>query len=275
MWCKKRITNQSLLVRFKDGKHRFYLEAVCGEPVSNGVVCNSCCTLKSQTKTQDVKTFDHGLVGEEYSPNSHIFDSPWYIAKVKAYGPPSNEELELAMEAKKRASAGIKTKAMKDLVAALAKSSPIQKPIMPIQQVDPIELPSMQESAVKDDKKKSKPKSKKSNDPIKSRVPRKKKESLPSTNVELQLKENVQENIITKIPPSAKMIETMDEPIKIKQIIKIVLKNFIYNDVTYWRDSERDKLYKKTKDGKKGEYIGYWDSAGQRIVKEAPDSDDE
>jgi hypothetical protein len=251
------------------------LEAVCGEHVSNGVLCSSCCILKSQSKTQDVKTFDHGLVGEEYSPMSHIFDSPWYIAKVKAYGPPSNEELELAMEAKKRATAGIKTKAMKDLVAALAKSSPVQKPVVPIQQVDPINLPSMQEPAVKDDKKKSEPKSKKTNDSIKPRAPRKKKESLPSTNVELQLKENIQENIITKIPPSAKMIETMDETIKVKQIIKIVLKNFTHNDVTYWRDSERDKLYKKTKDGKKGEYIGRWDSVEHRIVKEAPDSDED
>jgi hypothetical protein len=128
MWCKKRITNQNLLVRFKDGKHRFYLEAVCGEPIVQGNLCTSCNSLVPQKKTQDVKTFDHGLVGEEYPPTSHIFESPWYETKVKAYGPPSNEELELAMEAKKRATAGTKTKAMKDLVAALAKASPVQKP---------------------------------------------------------------------------------------------------------------------------------------------------
>lgn len=271
MWCKKRITNQTLLVRFKDGKHRFYLEAVCGEPASNGVLCSSCYTLKPQTKTQDVKTFDHGIVGEEYPPTSHIFESPWYTAKVKAYGPPSNEELELAMEARKRATAGTKTKAMKDLVAALAKTSPVQKPVEPVQKVDSLQLPPvMTPEKTKREESTQNESTKKSTKP---RAPRKKKDTDQPTNLEVHPEVKVQSNVITTIPETITMAETMDEPIKVNQVLRIILKNFTHNDVSYWRDSEREKLYKKTKDGKKGEYIGRWDSVEHKIVKEAPDSD--
>jgi hypothetical protein len=272
MWCKKRITNQNLLVRFKDEKHRFYLEAVCAEPVLNGDVCASCRTLVPQKKTQDVKTFDHGLVGDEYPPTSHIFESPWYSAKVKAYGPPSNEELELAMEAKKRASAGIKTKAMKDLVAALAKSSPVQKSAEPIQQVELIQLPPKKDTSESVLKETRKEEPKKSRKP---RAPKKKKEINQPTNVDTCKKENVQEPILTKIPSSANMIETMDEPIKVNQVLRIVLKKFTYKDGTYWRDVEHNKLYKKTKDGNRGDYIGKWDSVGQCIIKETLESDED
>jgi hypothetical protein len=274
MWCKKRITNQTLLVRFKDGKHRFYLEAVCGEPISNGVLCSSCSNLKPQTKTQDVKTFDHGFVGEEYPPTSHIFESPWYIAKVKAYGPPSNEELELAMEAKKRATTGTKTKAMKDLVAALAKTSPVQKPVEALQKVESLQL---QPSKILDQPEK-KIESTQKETPTKVSKPRtyrKKKDDNQPLKEQLVSEETIQSKSITTIPETTKMAETMDEPIKVNQVLRVVLKNFTYNDVTYWRDSERDKLYKKTKDGKKGDYVGRWDSIEHKLVKEAPDSDED
>jgi hypothetical protein len=165
---------------------------------------------------------------------------------------------------------------MKDLVAALAKSSPVQKPVEAVQKMDSLQLPPVvtAEKTKSEDstQKNQKETTKKSTKP---RVPRKKKDADQPTNLDVQPEVNVQSNGITIIPGTITMAETMDEPIKVNQVLRVILKNFTHNDASYWRDSERDKLYKKTRDGKKGEYIGRWDSIEHRIIKEAPDSDED
>lgn len=68
------------------------------------------------------------------------------------------------------------------------------------------------------------------------------------------------------IVPVDSIVETTDEPLEVKQVI--VLKPFMTH---YWRDEERDKVYKNN-NGKKGIYVGRWNS--EKIV-ECPDSDEE
>jgi hypothetical protein len=69
------------------------------------------------------------------------------------------------------------------------------------------------------------------------------------------------------------MAESMDSPLEVKNVIKIVLKPFTHNDVKYWRDGSLEKLYKRMPDGTIGEYIGRWNSLNNTIVQDAPDSD--
>jgi len=73
--------------------------------------------------------------------------------------------------------------------------------------------------------------------------------------------------VATTIPVDS-FVESMDEPLEVQDVIQIVLKPFMNQ---YWRDEERDKVYKNM-NGKKGAYVGRWDS--EKIV-DCPDSDEE
>jgi hypothetical protein len=259
-WCKKRITNQDLLVRFGDGKHRFYLESVCAEPTVEGNLCAYCSRVVAQTKTQDVKTFPHGLVTGEYAPDSHIFDSPWYHKKVKAYGEPLKQDVDIAMEAQTRAKAGRKTKTVKDLVVTEgdAVAAEVVKAADPPVAKEPAKPRGRKPKTVTEDAE-EKPKK-----------PRAKKTVLEEPKEEA-VKEDM--NVVTAIPAEVTHVESMDDPIVVREIIKVCLKPFSHDGSNYWRDVEREKLYKRSKDGKRGDYVGRWDSARQRLVREAPDSD--
>lgn len=208
MWCKKRITNQDLLVRFGDGRHRFYLESVCGNPADSDL-CNYCANLHSQLKTQDVKTFPHGLVTEEYPIESHIFDSSWYHSKVKAYGEPSKEDVALAMDAQLRARTGKKTKSIKDLLAFLAEKESEES----IEKVKKSETESASEKKVR-------------------------KKRIEKAPIEKEVKSEIKPKIV-------KFIETTDDPIEIQEVSQYSLKKIILNKDIFWLDSETRRIYER------------------------------
>jgi len=253
-WCQKRLTCKDLMVRFGDGKHRFYLESVCGASVSDigGHLCKYCSTLVSQTKTQDVGTFSHGLVSGSYTKESHIYDSPWYHTKVKAYGQPTSEDLDLAMEAQKKARAGVRAKTKETIVKKSVAAAEVEAEAAPVVvAAEPVK-------------------------PKKKRAPAKKKTAIVPTedlqsSVLTQLGA-VHETVLTSVPEKA-LAESMDTPLEIKEVIRVILRPFEHDDTTYWRDTSREKLYKRTAKNTMGEYIGRWDSITKTIVRDAPDSD--
>ncbi len=240
MWCQKRITNQDLLVRFGDGKHRFYLESVCGARVIEGELCDYCRNVHPQTRTQDVGTFAHGLVNGEYTKESHIYDSPWYHKKVKAYGSPTAEVIELAMEAQKRARDGRKTKKLGDL---------IQAPDVNAAHLQP-----------KQETKKPSPRMKKES-----------KRTNPVPTVVEQLTVPNKEPIVTQIPNDSVLVESMDTPLEVQEIIHVILRPFTHNHTKFWRDTMTEKIYRRTETGGRGECIGIWD--GETITQEDADAD--
>ena len=89
-----------------------------------------------------------------------------------------------------------------------------------------------------------------------------------------KLKVKAAETSIETVPETATHAETMDEPIPVSEVIKVILKPFTHKSVDYWRDYESEKLYKRLAKGK-GPYVGRWDSELERVDTEAPDSDDE
>ncbi len=262
MGCQKRITYPALAVKFGDGKHRFYLESVCAASVGDGQkLCGECLNKVAQTKTQDSHTFPHGLVSGPYTKESHIFDSDWYKAKVATYGPPAAETLEIAMQAQGLARSGKGIRKPED-VASMAPVTPISEPEKPKPKRGG------RQKAESDD---AKPKEKKVSKP---RAPKKVQTPAPvlgsnttpeSTNVLVQ---------IQSVPLDAP-VETMDDPIPVSDVIRVVLRPFSHNNVRYWRDGERDKVYKRSADGKRGPYVGRWCRQTQTLVTDAPDSDQE
>lgn len=75
-----------------------------------------------------------------------------------------------------------------------------------------------------------------------------------------------------KVLPLDKMVESMDEPIQVDSVIRVILRPFMHNNVSYWRDSDREKIYKRLSNDKL-DYIGRWDGEGLR--RDIHDSDND
>jgi hypothetical protein len=254
-WCTKRITTPKLLMRLGDGKHRFFLESVCGQACEDTEEwCETCRALPVQMVNQDVCTYPHGNVDGPYTGNSKIFGSPYYLKNVKIYGEPEPEHLALAMEAQKRARAGRKTKQLSDLREEPKGDPPAAQNPLPKQVPDGA---------------KQKPKhdgTRKIKLPKPTTLP-------PSQNILAVLGAHT-EQVITQVPAQAGLqVETTDTPMEVSEVIEVILKPFTHNNVKYWRDGAREKLYRRTADGKRGEYVGRWDADAEEIVRDAPDSD--
>ncbi len=246
--CLARYTTVADKLYFGDGKHRFYVERCCGAQC-DGQVCPKC-QIKNQVKTQDCRTFDHGFVGGAYTAKSQLFDSPYYHAGVLKFGSPTQEDIEKAMEAQRKARGG--TAAVAPTPAPVI--APAPKPRgRPKSSAKALATASSEKETPKP---KAKPKTKDS----------KKTEVIIA---------KPQEATVVHTLPQEGMVETMDDPLVVREVIRIVLKPFTHGSTKYWRDSDREKLYSCTKDGKRGSYVGRWDSVHETIVRDAYDSDEE
>jgi hypothetical protein len=290
-WCKKRLTYKTLLVRFGDGKHRFYLESVCGSSISDPTsnLCAHCTGVVQQTKTQDVGTFPHGLVTGPYTKESHLYDSPWYLAKVATYGLPSSNDLEMAKKAQEVAKTGKKIKTIECIVkydidgssrntvvlptapsnpVLSVESSKLLKPSNPVLSVESSKLlKPIVTAEVKPKKKRAAPKKKVVV------IPDVKSDTTSSVLTQLGA---IHETIVRSIPDTSETkVETMDTPLEVKTVVRVSLRPFTHGTATYWRDEILEKLYKRKSDGGLGPYIGRWDSNQETIVEDAPDSDED
>lgn len=248
--CLARYTTVADKLYFGDGKHRFYMERSCGA-MCEGTVCGKC-SVKNQVKTQDVRTFDHGFVGEAYPVKSQLYDSPYYHAGVLKFGAPTQEDLDKAMEAKRKAQGG-----------TAPAPAPAPAPV-PVPAPKPRGRPKSSAKALAETTPETEAKPKKEAKPKPKDC--KKAEIIVA---------KPQEAAVVHTLPQEGMVETMDDPLVVREIIRIILKPFTHGSTKYWRDSDREKLYSCTKDGKRGEYVGRWDSNNNCIVKDAYDSDDD
>jgi hypothetical protein len=181
---------------------------------------------------------------------------------VKEHGEPSQEILALAMEAQKKARAGRKTKNVKELQEAVKPTdTATPNPEVPVKDAGLVQATA--------DTTKEKPKAQTTRKvKVKKPVP-----VPPSQNVIAALGEHA-EYVISKLPSTGDIqVETTDTPMEVAAVIEVVLRPFTHNNVKYWRDSAKEKLYRRTADGKRGEYVGRWDSDAVEIVRDALDSD--
>ncbi len=79
------------------------------------------------------------------------------------------------------------------------------------------------------------------------------------------------------IPPQDCLIgiESMNEPIVVKEIRQVQLTRFTHDGKNYYRNCENDSLYEFLGTHKRGCYMGKWDVVRQCIVRDAPESDSE
>lgn len=244
------------------------MESYCGEPC-NGEMCDKCSD-KNQSRIHYYKSYDHGVVDGPYLEKSQLYDTPYYHASVLKFGAPSQTDLQKAMEAQRRARACLPrevamtatTTTPVSAPAVAAGPKPRGRPKSSAKALAEV-APEDTSKPVANEKVKPKPKPKKEA-PL--------KELGKKTEVVIVKPQNV--SVVHTLPQEG-MIESMDDPLIVRDVIRIVLKPFMHGPTKYWRDSDREKLYSCMKDGKKGGYVGRWDSSNNCIVKDAYDSDED
>ena len=240
MPCINRLTKSSLRLPFPDGKHYFYGESACGSGC-DGDLCDSCIK----------KTSEHGLVTGPYIDKSHIYDTVWYHKAVRTYGQPSMDIVAVAMEAQKKARGG---KRVSTLTPVSSSGSMSIEELT--RKASSINLNEQSSPTVTEKKPEKKPEKKRG---------RPKKISIQEIKPDM--------NQVVSTHTDDMMVETMDEPLEVQEVMKVILRPFKHGSTLYWHDEQRDKLYKYISETKKGKYVGRWDM--EKVQLGVPDSDEE
>lgn len=288
--------NKEAIAHFTNGS-RFYLESRCSYTVTQGEICSRCQGWKENgMNKKDIYGNHFGLVTEELPSDCHIFESDWYTSKVKEYGYPSEFEMARAKQSQQEAREGVvgvkevkevkevkteekqkpkrqyKKKEQTPLVAttAVATEPIVEKPkgtvgkrrpknALPAEAPAPVPVVTVSEEKPKEEKlKEEKPKEEKP----KAKRQYKKKE--PITTVTPVVSSKVEVQAVEGKPFESEL-----------EIVKILVRPFTHNDVSYFRDSTKNKLYSVGKDKRPSTYVGRWDPDSETINTDFPDSDAE
>jgi len=197
-----------------------------------------------------------------------MFGSNWYEDGVRRYGPPSDGDIALAMESQK--------KARFNIVDKEAKVSPPSSSMEPVKR------------------------------PRKPKVAPKTKDVAMEASLEVPLDVPLETHVIpviekkapvkrTKKPKAVTPVKMADPSMVQKEVVLpthmeqereevdtdgfeieyVKLSVFVLGDATYFRDSKKNKLYKKIKEKTIGSYVGRYDPSTETVHTDVPDSDDE
>ena len=277
MLCLSRVTDERYARRFGDGEHKFYFEIRCNQPCVEGRdICKKCEKIYPECKNQFCRYFPHGKVTEPVPERSHIFGGKWYLDHLAEWGEPSQEMVRFAQQHQDAARQGVDAPSKEDKPsmrqemprkAKVVLEEPLEKPAAaPVAAPLPKqkrsrkvkieeEVPLVDESTIEETTPITKPKKK--------AAPKKKKEETPVVLVHKEV-----------VIPTHKE-DTLDEVDTEGYDVEYVkLSPFELDRVSYFRDSKKNKIYKRIKD-KIGEYIGRFDPDTESIDADIPDSDDE
>ena len=297
MLCISRHTDDTYAQHFGDGRHKFYLEFRCNRPCLKTMECCAKCAEKSDsTKLQHSRKFNHGNVNEPIPDNSHIFGGKWYYDGCQKWGAPPSEIMEFALQYQKEARGNfvVEQPDYSELSKAKKESTPQEMPrakkIENTESSDAVAAPVKRgrkpkvapESVATTEEVVAEVKPKQTRKPKvapetpteapKKRAPRKKAEETPYTSLiqSTNVMVHKEATLPTHLETSLDKIDAEGYTI---EYIKLV--PFEVGAATYFRDTTKNKLYKKIKEKGIGVYVGRWNPDTDCIVSDIPDSDDE
>ena len=314
MLCISRYTDDTYAQQFGDGHHKFYLEFRCNRPCLKNMDCCAKCAEKSDTKLQTSRKFNHVNVNEPIPDNSHIFGGKWYYEAAKKWSPPPSEIIEFALAYQKEARGDFiiqqpdydeLSKAKKQSLTqemARAKKVVSENGITPVEPVKRSRKPKVaqvthvtlvtsssndvlsEENVDKPVKRTRKPKvavdpsmtiiETVASEPKKrvQSIQRKKAIGTPYSTLISSTPQLVHKEVSLPTHIETKLEEVDIDGYKI-EYVKLAV--FEVGQVTYFRDSVKNKLYKKIKERGIGAYIGRWNPDTDSIIADIPDSDNE
>lgn len=240
--------NKEAIARFANNS-RFYLESRCSNKIHQDQLCERCLKWKQNgINKKDVYGNHFGLVTEAIPEWSHIFDGAWYQSKVTAYGHPSEFEMGRAKKSQEEARKGLVVEETKPQPKPESKRRSRKKPT----EVVPSPPPPQPEPPL-DPTPPPNPPNPPNPDP---KPAAKRKYRVEKSNIQVQVQ----------------AVEATSPPIDV-EIVKIVVRPFFVNDIRYFRDPLKNKLYGVGNDKRPTKYIGRWDPESETIDTEFPDSD--
>lgn len=282
MSCISRVSAIDARCYFADQKHKFFLEMRCGRPCS-GQICEDC-SVKTMSTIQWCRKIDHGTIYDPIPDRSHLFGGNWYEDGVRKWGAPSAESIEKGLTYQRKA------RTMEEVNIAPSKVPSPSPPMEPVKRgrkpkVAPKAVPTVEPATT-------------------STVA-----STTTTNVEPNTTTDIKvtEQVVTEPPvkkaavkrprkPKAVTPVKMADPSMVQkevvlpthmeqdreevdtdgfEIEYVKLSVFSLGDATYFRDSKKNKLYKKIKEKTIGCYVGRYDPTTETVHTDVPDSDDE
>jgi hypothetical protein len=239
-------------------KDRFFFEYRCTNPLTHEKLCGQCFERKTKTwkerglSKKNPYSEYYGLITEPIPDK--FFGSTWFESKVKQVGQPSESDMARAKKAQQEAKKDIvfgiepvveplpqKTEAKKRGRKPKEPPQPISTPSVPV----PVSTPSVP-------------------------VP----VSTPSVPVQTKAKSTKERAKPTGVQKEQKVhaIEA-SPPLTDIEVVKIIVRPFRHNDVDYFRDAKKNKLYASGKDKRPSLYVGRWNPETEMIDHEFPDSD--
>ena len=255
----------------------------CSDPTRN--VCEDC-SIKTMSTIQWCRKIDHGTIDQPIPDRSHLFGGNWYEDGVRKWGAPSAKDIESALEHQRKArmitdtvvvpskvtspspdmepvKRGRKPKIAPTTVpttvpTTLPTTVPITAAVIPsvILDVMPSVIPSAIPSAA----------------PAKKAAIKRPRKPKALTPVKMADPSMVQKEVVLPTHMEQEREEVDTDGFEIEYV---KLSVFSLGDATYFRDSKKNKLYKKIKEKTIGSYVGRYDPDMNMIHMDVPDSDDE
>lgn len=272
MLCLSRVTDERYARRFGDGEHKYYFEIRCNQPCVEGRdICKKCVKIYPECKNQFCRYFPHGKVTEPIPDRSHIFGGKWYLEHLTEWGVPSNEMVQFAQQHQEAARQGCEVPS-KENNPSMIQEMP-RKPKVVLEEAPAVPLAKPKRSR----------KVKMEEDvPVVEAIPSievteqvTKKKAAPKKKKEVPLLPVATTLVHKEVVIPTHKEDTLDEVDTEGYDIEYVkLSLFELDQVMYFRDSKKNKIYKRIKD-KIGGYMGRFDPDTESIDTDIPDSDDE
>ena len=265
--CPCRVTDATYAQTFADNRHKFYLEFRCNRPCFKGMgVCIRC--LQKTSKLQPSRTFDHGTVQDPIPAASHLYGGTWYEEGVKKWGAPPSEIQEVALRCQMEARTGVAANAFMGIEAIRNAIESKHKDVVPTESKEMPKKTSKRPPIIKDV-----PATVTAVEQPSEPVPPKKTRRRPpitAYSAVLEAPPVIHKEVVlpTHIEQTMEEIDTDGYAIEY-----VKLKPFAIGGTTYFRDFNKNKLYKRIKENVIGDYVGRYDPDREAIHTEVPDSD--
>ena len=261
--------------------------------------CAKCAEKSPSTILQHSRKFNHNNVNETIPDISHIYGGKWYFEGCRKWGPPPSEIIEFAIQYQKEARGNfvvndyVCDELYKDKKQSITQEMPRAKKTetlnldgtsAPVKRTrKPKIAPADDETneIIKPVKRSRKPKIAPENttenvdtslEPKKKAIPRKKTIETPYSTLVSTTHQMVHKEVSLPTHIESKLEEIDSEGFSIEYI---KLSVFEVGQATYFRDSSKNKLYKKIKEKGIGNYVGRWNPDTESIITDIPDSDEE
>jgi len=285
MSCISRVTAIDARCYFADQKHKFFLEMRCGRPCLD-LTRNVCddCSVKTMSTIQWCRKIDHGTIYDPITDRSHLFGGNWYEDGVRKWGAPSAESIELALAYQRKA------RTIHDTVVGPSKVRSPSPPMEPVKRgrkpkvapaVAPVVAPAVAsavESAVTTNVEPNTvsnvllTEQPVTEQPVKKAAAKRPRKPKAVTPVKMADPSMVQKEVVLPTHMEQEREEVDTDGFEIEYV---KLSVFTLGDATYFRDSKKNKLYKKIKEKTIGCYVGRYDPTTETVHTDVPDSDDE